>query len=451
MSERGAIRLVTPVPGPKSQALVQRRKRAVMPGIATGAPIFIASGTGARVTDVDGNTFLDFASGIGVLAVGHAHPAVSTAVAAQAKATTHMAFQVAGYESYVELCERLCALAPIAGDTRALLVSTGAEAVENAVKIARRATGRSAILAFTHAFHGRTLLGMTLTGKVTPYKEGFGPYAPEVYRLPFPYCYRCAAPGEAAPAVPGGTCCMASPARIADLLKNIVAPASIAAIILEPVLGEGGFVPAPPEFAKALRSFCDSHGILIIADEIQTGFGRTGKMFASELIGLSPDLMTVAKALAGGMPLAGVIGKAEIVDRVPPGGLGGTYAGNPVACAAALATLDVIERDDLPARALVLGARARAALDAMAGASPHVGDVRGLGAMLAIELVRDRSSKEPAPEIAKRVQERALASGLIVLTAGSHANVLRLLMPLVITDAELDEGLAVLRKALLDG
>jgi 4-aminobutyrate aminotransferase/(S)-3-amino-2-methylpropionate transaminase len=437
-----AIKLVTEIPGPKSRALLERRKRSVMPGIGTMAGIFVASGEGARVTDVDGNTFLDFASGIGVLAVGHAHPKVSAAIASQAAAVTHMAFQVAGYAGYVEVCERLCALTPIAGDKRALLVSTGAEAVENAVKIARRATGRQAVVAFTHAFHGRTLLGMSLTGKVVPYKEGFGPYAPEVYRLPYPYCYRC----------DRGTspCCMASPAGLAEQFKNLVAPDAVAAIILEPVLGEGGFVPAPPEFARALRTFCDDHGILLIADEIQTGFGRTGKMFASEVIGLDADLMTMAKSLAGGMPLAAVVGKAAIVDKVPAGGLGGTYAGNPLACAAALATLDVIENEKLPDRASAIGARVRQQLATIARDCAQIGDIRGLGAMLAFELVEDRTSKTPLPDKARQVQQRALAAGLILLTAGSAGNVIRLLMPLVISDSELDEGMSILRRAILD-
>lgn len=427
-----SIRLVTEIPGPKSKALSERRKASVMPGIATGMPMFVASGQGARVTDVDGNTFLDFASGIGVLAVGHSHPKVAEAVAKQASAMTHMAFQVAGYESYVQVCERVAKLAPMPGDKKTLLVSTGAEAVENAVKIARVATGRQAVIAFTHAFHGRTLLGMTLTGKVTPYKVG-GAFAPEIYRLPFPYAYR----GE-------GT------APFADLLKNMVAPEAVAAVILEPVLGEGGFIPAPREFLEDLRAFCDKYGIVLIADEIQTGFGRTGAMFASEALGLTPDLMTFAKSVAGGLPLAGVVGKSAIVDKAQPGALGGTYAGNPLACVAALATIDVIESDRLVERAGAIGNTMRARFDKWTAKSPHVGDVRGLGAMLAIELVKDKTTKEPATELATRIKERALARGLIILGAGTYSNCIRVLVPLVITDAELEEGLGILESALFD-
>lgn len=427
------IKLVTEVPGPKSKALQERRKAAVMNGIATGMPMFVTHGKGAQVTDVDGNTFLDFASGIGVLAVGHSHPKVAAAIAEQAKAMTHMAFQVAGYESYVAVCERVAKLSPIAGDKRVLLVSTGAEAVENAIKLARVATGRQAIIAFNHAFHGRTLLGMTLTGKVQPYKVG-GAFAPEVYRLPFPYAYR----GE-------------GQAPFQDLLKNMVDPSAVAAVIVEPVLGEGGFIPVPPELAKQLRAFCDKYGIVLIADEIQTGFGRTGSMFASPVVGLEPDLMTFAKSVAGGMPLAGVVGKAAIVDKAQPGALGGTYAGNPLACAAALATMDVIEDEKLVERAVALGAAMRARFEKLAAKSPHLGDIRGLGAMLAIELVKDKTTKEPATELATAVKDRCLKKGLIILGAGTYANCIRILVPLVITDAELDEGMTILENALLDG
>jgi 4-aminobutyrate aminotransferase / (S)-3-amino-2-methylpropionate transaminase / 5-aminovalerate transaminase len=427
------VKLVTPIPGPKSQALMERRRSSVMAGIGTMTPIFVQSGHGAQVTDVDGNTFLDFASGIGVLAVGHANPRVVKALQEQAAAMTHMAFQVAGYESYVEVCEKIAALAPIKGDKRALLVSTGAEAVENAVKLARVATGRQAVIAFTHAFHGRTLLGMSLTGKVTPYKVG-GAFAPEVYRLPYPYAYRDGVSTQ-----------------FADMLKNVVAPDAVAAVIIEPVLGEGGFVPAPRAFMTALRAYCDKHGIVLIADEIQTGFGRTGKMFASETIGFEPDLMTFAKSVAGGMPLAGVVGKSAIVDKAQPGALGGTYAGNPLACAAALATIEVIETEKLPARAEQLGAEMRARFEIWAAKTPHIGDIRGLGAMLALELVTDKSSKEPATELTKRIQDRCLQKGLIILTAGTYSNVIRILVPLVITDSELGEGLAILESALFNG
>lgn len=436
------IVLKTEIPGPKSRALVERRQRVVAPGIATFAPIFVEKASGAHVTDVDGNVFLDFAGGIGVLNVGHAHPQVVKAVASQAEQITHMAFQVAGYESYVEVCERLCALTPGTFAKKALLVSTGAEAVENAIKIARVATGRPAVVAFTHAFHGRTLLGMSLTGKVSPYKVGFGPFAPEVYRLPFPYCYRCSTPQQ--------PCCLANPQKLTDSFKTLVAPESVAAVILEPVLGEGGFVPAPKEFLATLRRFCSEHGIVLIADEIQTGFGRCGRMFACEVLDLEPDIITVAKSLAGGLPLAGLVGRAEIIDKVPPGGLGGTYAGNPIATAAALASLDVLQNDNLAGRAELLGNRVRARFSELATKSPHIGDVRGLGLMIGLELIENKNTRTPASKLTAAVQKSALQRGLIVLSAGTAGNVLRLLVPLVITDQQLDMGLDILCNAVLE-
>jgi len=426
----GAIRITGPIPGPKSKALAERRARAVIPGVSTAHPIFVASAAGSTITDVDGNTFLDFTGGIGVMNVGHARPEVVAAIGRAAAQLTHCAFQVAGYESYVAVAEKLVALAPGVGDKRALLVSTGAEAVENAVKIARAHTRRAGVLAFEHGFHGRTLLGMTLTGKSTPYRAGFGPYAPEVYRLPFPYTYRDKHPGP-----------------LEAALQTIVRPADLAAVILEPVLGEGGFLVPPTAFWHDLRAFCDKHGVLLIADEVQSGFARTGKMFACERLGVAPDLVTMAKSIAGGLPLAAVVGRAEVMDSVPKGGVGGTYAGNPVACEAALAAIGVLEGIVASGRAADLGARVRERMTLLAAKVPLVGDVRGLGAMQAIELVRDRATKEPAPTETQAIIAAARDRGLLLLSAGTWGNVLRFLFPLTISDDELDEGLGVLEEA----
>lgn len=428
-----STRIVGPVPGPNSRALAERQSRAVTRGLSVAHPVYILRASGSTVTDVDGNTFLDFAGGIGVMNVGHARPEVVAAVSASAQRVTHTAFQVAGYEAYIAVAERLCALAPIVGETRALLMSTGAEAVENAVKIARVATGRAGVLCFEHAFHGRTLLGMTLTGKTVPYKSGFGPFAPEVYRLPYPYPYRGVG---------------LAPWNFEQQLQTIIQPRDLAAVIIEPVLGEGGFITPPPEFWPALRAFCDRHQVLLIADEIQTGFGRTGTMFACEQLSVHPDLMTVAKSMAGGMPLSAVVGRADVMDAVPKGGVGGTYGGNPVACAAALAAMTIIERDLVATgRAAAVGARVRDRLTSLAGRTELIGDVRGLGAMLAIELVRDRITQEPATGETQAIITAARNRGLLLLSAGTHGNVIRFLMPLTIADDELDEGLGILEDA----
>ena len=427
-------RIVGDVPGPKSRALAERQARAVTRGLSVAHPVFISHASGSTVTDVDGNTFLDFAGGIGVMNVGHARPEVVDAVSASARRVTHTAFQVAGYEAYIAVAERLCALAPIAGDARALLMSTGAEAVENAIKIARVATGRAAVLCFEHAFHGRTMLGMTLTGKTVPYKSGFGPFVPEVYRLPYPYPFRGVG---------------LAPWNFEQQLQTLIQPRDLAAVIIEPVLGEGGFITPPPEFWPALRGFCDRHQILLIADEIQTGFGRTGTMFASEQLGIAPDLMTMAKSMAGGMPLSAVVGRAAVMDAVPKGGVGGTYGGNPVACSAALAAMTIIERELVGSgRAAAVGARVRARMTALAERVELIGEVRGLGAMIAIELVRDRLTREPASSETQAIITAARNHGLLLLSAGTYGNVIRFLMPLSISDAELDEGLGIVEDAL---
>jgi 4-aminobutyrate aminotransferase/(S)-3-amino-2-methylpropionate transaminase len=431
----GLVRILSPIPGPNSRALAERRARVVTPGLATAHPIFVAHGDNATVTDVDGNTFLDFTGGIGVMNVGHAHPAVARAVAEQAARLTHACFQVAGYEGYVAVAEALCRLAPGAHDKRALLLSTGAEAVENAIKIARAHTRRAAVLCFEHAFHGRTLLGLTLTGKAAPYKTGFGPFAPEVYRLPYPNAYRDAsAPWDAS--------------ALERALKTIIHPTELAAVIIEPVLGEGGFVTAPASFLAALRALCDRHGIVFVADEVQTGFGRTGTMFACERLGVVPDLLTAAKSVAGGLPLGAVVGRAEVMSSVLPGGVGGTFAGNPIACAAALAAIAMLEELVKSGRPDAIGGRIADRLLALAGRFPLIGDVRGLGAMQAIELVRDRRSKEPADRETGAVLQAARDRGLLLLSAGTYGNVIRFLTPLSISDEALDEGLAILEEAL---
>jgi 4-aminobutyrate aminotransferase/(S)-3-amino-2-methylpropionate transaminase len=436
------IRLKTAIPGPESQALLARRARAVPRGVPAVTSIAIAHAEGAVLTDVDGNQLIDFGGGIGVVNVGHRHPAVLDAVREQLDRYLHVGFPVSSYEPYVALAEKLNALTPGDHEKRTLLLNSGAEAVENAVKAARAFTGRQAIVCFEHGFHGRTNLAMALTSKVNPYKKGFGPFAPEVYRITYPYCYRCAEGPE------GGRCCQADRTRLERTFAAIVDPGSVAAIIMELELGEGGFVPAPVEYVRTLAAFANDNGILFIADEIQTGFGRTGKWFASEHYGLVPDLITTAKSLGGGLPLAAVTGRADVLEASPVGGLGGTYGGNPVACAAALAVIDVMQRECLPDRAVRIGARIATRLKALADQHPFIGDVRGLGAMIAIELVKDRGTKEPDKQLTGRILAEALKRGLVLLSAGTYGNVVRILVPLAVEDAVLEEGLDVLGEAL---
>ncbi len=435
MAATKSIDIRTEVPGPRSRELLARAESAIAKPLHVYLPVFAAEARNATITDVDGNTFIDFAGGVGVVNVGHCHPLVVEAIQEQAARFIHTDFSVVPYESYVELAERLGALSPISGPTRAAFFNSGAEAVENAVKIARLATGRPAVLAFEAAFHGRTMLAMTMTSKVHPYKTGMGPFAPEVYRAPFPDTYRGPSAAEAL-------------AEIERMFTTHVAPSRVAAIVFEPQLGEGGFMPAPPAFVEGIRAICDRHGILMVADEVQTGFGRTGAMFAMERYGVEPDLMAVAKSIAAGLPLSGVIGKAEIMDAPHAGAIGGTYIGNPVALAAALAVLDVFAEDDLVARANVIGDRIREQMLAWQQRWPRIGDVRGLGAMLAIELVRDPATKEPAPDLAGAVIEAALERGLILLKAGVAGNCIRVLCPLTIEAAVLDEALAAWGEAL---
>jgi 4-aminobutyrate aminotransferase/(S)-3-amino-2-methylpropionate transaminase len=417
--------------------LLERRQSAVARGVGHATPISAARAENSELWDVEGRRYVDFAGGIAVLNTGHRHPRVMEAVKAQLEAFTHTSFQVLLYESYVELCERLNALAPIAGPAKSVLFSTGAEATENAVKIARAATGRSGVIAFTGGFHGRTVLAMNLTGKVKPYKKGFGSVQPEIWHVPFP-------------AETLGVTVEDALRHIEFLFRADVDPEQVAAIILEPVQGEGGFHQAPAELMSALRAICDKHGILLIADEVQTGFGRTGKMFAMEHYDTKPDLICVAKSLAGGFPLSGVIGRADIMDIVGPGGLGGTYGGNPLACAAALAVLDVFEKEHLLDRANAIGARIKDRLAVIQRRNDllPIAAIRGPGAMVAFDVVRERGSDGPDAEKTQLVTKRAYENGLILLSCGVHANTIRLLMPLTASDEVIDEGFAILEKAL---
>ena len=413
-------------------SLRARRERATPRGVATFAPFFVEQAENAELWDADGRRYIDFAGGIAVLNTGHRHPRVIAAVQAQLERFTHTAYQVASYESYVHLAERLNALAPIAGPTKTVLFSTGAEALENAVKIARFATGRSALICFDGAFHGRSFMTMAMTGKVVPYKAGFGPLPADVFHVPFPSSLH-------------GISVEDSLDAIGRLFKADVEPGRVAAIVIEPVQGEGGFYPAPGELLQALRALCDEHGILLIADEVQTGFGRTGHWFAMHRHGVEPDLLTCAKSLAAGLPLSAVIGRAAIMDAPPAGALGGTYAGNPLAVAAAHAVLDVIESEHLVERANVLGDRLRARLEALREGLPALAEVRGPGAMVAAEFMRGTA---PDPELTKAIQARALANGLLLLTCGSYGNVIRFLFPLTISDEVFEEALLILEAAL---
>ncbi len=442
---REAIRIRTSLPGPRSRALLEERRRFVAAGIAEAKHgLFFERGEGARLVDVDGNVFLDFTGGIGCLNAGHSAPRVVDRVHAQAARLQHACFMTAPYEPYVALARKLCAIAPITGTTKAALFNSGAEAVENAVKIARAATGRPAVLAFDPGFHGRTLLALSLTTKAFPYRHGFGPFAPEIYRFPLPDMLRR----------PAGTSVDAyvthSIAELHRFFKSTVRPESIACAIIEPVFGEGGFIVPPREFLADLAQTCKEHGILLVADEVQTGFGRTGRMFACERVGLDPDLMCLAKSLSNGFPLSAVVGRAPIMDAAQPGGLGGTFGGNPVSCVAALAAIETIEQEGLPARAEAIGAIVASRFDRMAARHAFIGDARGVGAMRAIELVEDRVSFTPDPARTERVIALASARGLLLLSAGLHGNVIRTLMPLSITDAELEEGLTVLESCLAD-
>jgi 4-aminobutyrate aminotransferase/(S)-3-amino-2-methylpropionate transaminase len=435
MATTRTIELKTAIPGPRSQEILTRKERVIADPLSISIPVVIDHGEGATLTDVDGNTFLDFTGGVGCLNVGHANPQVVEAVQEQAARFLHTDFTIVPYETYVTLAERLIALSPFSEEAKAAFFNAGTEAIENAIKFARSYTERPAVIAFEGGFHGRTLLSLSLTSKTHPYKAGFGPFAPEVYRLPFAQDYR-------------GPSTEAALAALERALVTTVAAESVAAVVIEPVQGEGGFVVAPRDFLQGVRRICDENGIVLVVDEVQTGFGRTGRMFAIEHYGVEPDLIVVAKSIAGGLPLSGVIGRAAIMDSVPDSGIGGTYVGNPVAQAAALAVLDVFEEERLVDRAAAIGETIRARMGAWEERWPQIGDVRGLGAMLAIELVQDRSTKEPAAELASAVVTAAVERGLLLLKSGIYSNCIRVLVPFVISDAEVDEALDVWEQSL---
>jgi 4-aminobutyrate aminotransferase/(S)-3-amino-2-methylpropionate transaminase len=431
------IDLVTEIPGPRSRAIIERKERVIPDALDLHAPAVIASASGAAFTDVDGNTMMDFSGGLGCHIAGYSHPKVVEAVQRQAAKFSHTDFSVIPYETYVELAERLVRYCG-GGDRKVALFNAGAEAVENAVKFAKAATGRQSLICFEGGFHGRTLLTMSLTSRHRPYKTGFGPFAAEVYRFPFPYTYRSAHPDEAG---------RAALEAIERGFTTVVDPSTVAAAVVEPIQGEGGFIVPPPDFLSGLKELCAKHGILVIADEIQTGTGRTGTFLASEQFDFEPDIVTLAKSLANGYPLSAVVARAEIMDSPGPSAIGGTYVGNPVACAAANAVLDVIEEEGLLERAEIVGKTIRSRWEHVSEEVPEIGEIRGLGAMVGVEFVKDREIKAPNGDFASALVQEAMGRGVVSVTCGPFHNVLRHLIPLVITDEQLDEGLEVLAES----
>lgn len=428
----------------RNEQLMELRNKHVPQGVSLLNPAFIAEAYGAIMVDVDGKELIDFAGGIGVNNVGHSHPKVVAAIKDQAEKFIHTCFHVAPYESYIELAARLNELAPGDFEKKTMFANSGAEAVENAVKIARYATKRPAIISMEHGFHGRTLMGMTLTSKVKPYKLGFGPFAPETYRIPSAYCYRC----PMGLSHPG--CNAACANHLDDFFTGHVAAEQTAAVIVEPIQGEGGFITPPQEYFRKLHAICKKHGVLLIIDEIQTGMGRTGKLFAIDHWGIEPDLITTAKSLAGGMPLSAITGRSEIMDQSHAGGLGGTYGGNPISCAAAQAVLDIFLKDGLLEKSVALGEKLQKRFAQMQQKYEIIGEVRGKGPMLALELVKDRQTKAPAGDEAKKLTRICYEKGLVILSCGAFGNVVRFLMPLVITDEQLERGLAILEESLAE-
>lgn len=431
----------TELPGPKSQVLLEKKNKYTARGVSQGTPLFIEKAEGALMTDVDGNTFIDFYGGIGVLNAGHCPKPVVDAIKEQAEKLIHSCFMTTMYEGWVTLAEKLVQITPITGDLKVTYANSGAEAVENAVKIARSYTKRTGVISFELAFHGRTNLTMGLTSKVRPYKLGFGPFTPELYKLPSAYCYRCYYNST----YPG--CGMHCLEQFERFFVAEAAPESIGAMLIEPVQGEGGFIVPPKEFLPGLKSIAEKHGILFIADEVQAGFGRTGKMFSIEHFGVEPDLITMAKSIAAGMPLSAVVGKSEVMDAPGPGQLGGTYVGNPLSCAAGVATIDYIQHEKLPERAEKIGSVVVDRLKAMQDKYALIGDIRNLGAMIGVELVKDHKTKEPAKAETAQIIQECLAQGLVIISAGVFGNVIRMLMPLVITDEQLDQAMDILNAA----
>lgn len=437
-----SIERKTAIPGPKSAAWMERKLAAVPRSIGTALPAVVSEAHGAVITDIDGNRYLDFTGGIGALNAGHTPEAVVAAVQEQAAKFLHTCFMISPYEGYIEVCEELNKRTPGSFEKKTMLANSGAEAVENAVKIARAYTKRPAVIAFEDGYHGRTLLASSLTSKTAPYKAGFGPFAPEIYRMPYAYCYRCAYN------LTYPECQVHCATKLEDMFLRHVAADSVAAVIFEPVLGEGGFVAPPPEWFAEIAAICKKHGILVIADEVQTGFGRTGTTFMCEQVGLEPDLICTAKSMSSGMPLAAVTGRAEIMDAPGPGQLGGTFGGNPLACAAALATMRVMDEDNLNAASARFGETFRRYAEEWSQRFEMIGDVRSVGAMCALELVSDRAAKTPAKEAAQQVLAYCHAQGLLVISAGVYGNVVRLLAPLVVTEEQVEEGFAILEAAL---
>ncbi|MBV9622521.1 MAG: 4-aminobutyrate--2-oxoglutarate transaminase [Acidobacteria bacterium] len=436
------IQIRTPVPGPNSRALSRRREEAVPRGLSHATPVYVARAEESWLEDVDGNRFLDFAGGIGCLNTGHRNGATLDSIQRQLEKFLHTCAQVTPYENYIRIAERLNQITPGAFGKKTLLVNTGAEAVENAIKIARAYTRRGGVVAFEDAFHGRTIMTLALTSKTHPYKAGFAPFPGDVYRIPYAYCYRCSY------CLTYPSCKLHCARHLEDTFKRVAASEDVAALIVEPVLGEGGFVTPPREFLPIIADICRAHGVLVIADEIQSGFGRTGKMFACEHSGIEPDILVTAKSLGGGLPLAAVTGRSEIMDAPAPGGLGGTFAGNPLSCAAADAVLDMFDDGRLLGRANAIGLRFERRAREWQSRFDIIGDIRGMGAMRAIELVNSRATREPAPEATKAIVRDCYEHGLIVLTAGTYGNVIRLLVPLVASDEQMDEGLNILENAL---
>src|SRR6266404_1013822 len=442
MTRMGTIQIRTAIPGPKSKALMERRNAAVARGPYHSTPVFAAKAEGAVIEDVDGNRYIDFAGGIGCLNMGHRDGRVLDAIRKQLDQFLHVCFSVTPYESYIAVAEKLNALAPGKFAKKTVLVNSGAEAVENAVKIARVYTKRPAVIAFNDAFHGRTMMALSLTSKTHPYKAGFEPFPGDVYRLPYAYCYRCSY-GLTYP-----SCKLACATALEDAFKRVVSAESVAGVIAEPVLGEGGFIAPPKEYYSVLQEICHKHGILFIADEVQCGIGRTGKFFAIEHYGAEPDIITSAKSLGGGLPLAAVTGRAEIMDAAEVGGLGGTFGGNPVACSAALAALEIIEKDGLLARSTAIGKQFEERGKKWEKQFQVVGEVRGLGGMCAIELVKNPATREPGASETKNLAQYCYENGLITITAGTYGNVMRILVPLIVSDAQFEEGLEVLEAGL---